>query len=527
MHKLICKNIVFCLVWVMGIAITQAQHTFSKTYHLEVGNDNRARTLFLDAGGFIVATTHDGEMEVLSALTRFDYNGNIAHQNSYSDFVINESRSIVQAEDGFELSGYKWSKDENSARGLQLVKVNDELDFIEQDLLFYQEERSTNRPGIVDFNDSLKAVYCSFVKNTSGIDGGAYVGLLNKEKDNILSEVIFRGSPDYKYIQYDVFDLQKTIDGNMLFIAETRPSGQNTTGSGSEFEIVKFNWEGEILNRIVAPRSVNRNRSIAQDDEGAVYFYNFLTPFFIDSTVTFPDSGGGLVKLNERLDSVLWSFQIFEKDGIDPDRGHTILGIKQTKDKHLLAFGGVGFNVNGDNESVGFICKFTKEGEILWVREYGIPIPEQYLEESLVGVLASGRIEDCKELEDGRLLCMGESAYAKPEISFYRELWLLMLDENGCLAPDCEATNILSSTSTAVSLQAGTIYPNPVSEILHVTDVSYDQYKIHDLMGRLVQQGEFTTEIALSDQLSSGMFVLQLKKDGRLISVLKFMRSVE
>jgi len=103
----------------------------------------------------------------------------------------------------------------------------------------------------------------------------------------------------------------------------------------------------------------------------------------------------------------------------------------------------------------------------------------------------------------------------------------LMLDENGCLAPDCEATNILSSTSTAVSLQAGTIYPNPVSDILHVTDVSYDEYKIHDLMGRLVQQGEFTTAIALSEQLSSGMYVLQLKKDGRLISVFKFMKGEE
>ena len=130
-------------------------------------------------------------------------------------------------------------------------------------------------------------------------------------------------------------------------------------------------------------------------------------------------------------------------------------------------------------------------------------------------------------MEDGRLLCMGQNAYAKPDISFYNELWILMLDENGCLEPDCEATNILSSTSTAVSLQAGTIYPNPVSDILYVTDVSYDQYKIHDLMGRLIQQGEFTTEIALSDQLSSGMYILQLKKNGRLISVFKFMRSVE
>jgi len=524
------NNFLYFLLFV-GIcsnSLVNAQQTYSKVYDLEVGVNNIAQYFFLEENSFIVATTHAADAKIKSALTRLNYDGLIINQNSYSDFVFGRSRSVVNTTEGFEIAGHRWTQDSTGARGLELIKVNNELDFEEQILMNYEKSRVTNLPGILSLNDSLKVVYGSFIPAVPGGDGGAYFVLMDKATDSIYSEVILRESADSVYVYLNIYDLQETSDGNMLYIAETRiRSSTSPTGKSSEFEVVKFNWEGEILNRIVAPRSVNRNQAIAQDDEGSVYFYNILTPFFIDSTVAFPDRRGGLIKLNERLDSVLWSFQIFEKDGIDLDRGHTILGIKQTKDKHLLAFGGVGFNVNGDNESVGFICKFTKEGEILWVREYGIPIPEEYVDLSLVGVLGNAFIRDCKEMEDGRLLCMGQNTYEKTDQPFYNELWILMLDENGCLEPDCEATNILSSTSTAVSLQAGTIYPNPVSDILYVTDVSYDQYKIHDLMGRLVQQGEFTAEIALSEQLSSGMYVLQLKEDGRLISVFKFMRSVE
>jgi hypothetical protein len=52
----------------------------------------------------------------------------------------------------------------------------------------------------------------------------------------------------------------------------------------------------------------------------------------------------------------------------------------------------------------------------------------------------------------------------------------------------------------------------------------FDTYKIYDLMGRLVQEGDFTTKIQVSDQIASGMYVLQLKEEGKLKSVFKFFR---
>jgi len=99
-----------------------------------------------------------------------------------------------------------------------------------------------------------------------------------------------------------------------------------------------------------------------------------------------------------------------------------------------------------------------------------------------------------------------------------------MLDEEGCLHPDCEEVTFITSTYRTSPRQEGQIYPNPVSNILRIADVSFDEYKIYDLMGRLIQEGSFTTEINLQHIQASGMFVLQLKEEGKLKSVFRFLK---
>jgi hypothetical protein len=509
--------------WSIFVYFGNAQNTFSKVYDLGVGLDNRAQQFFLDDNSFVVGTTHSGDTSVVSAFTRFDYEGNIIDQNSYSDYVFGRSRSVVRNEDGFEVAGHTWSLDKSLTRSLELVKLNNNLEFIDRIPLFYEVEQFTNLPGILDLNDSLKVVYGSFFDSGPGIDSGANIGVLDKQSDSIFTEIIMSGSTEYPYIDFDVYDLQQTKDSQLIFIAETRQRDDSVTKASSYFEIVKLNLEGEITKKIVSDKN-GSNQVLSQDAEGNIYFYNNFTPFVLDSTLNFPDRLGGLVKLNAELDSVLWSFQINEKDNILGHRSHEVLGITPLHDGNFLGYGRVQFLLSEIPEVIGFICKFSKNGEILWVREYGIPIPEEHLDLSILGVLGSGRIEDCKELDDGRILCIGENAYAKPELSFYRELWILMLDENGCIELDCDPTTILTSTSSSVDLQQGKVYPNPVSDVLHIGDVSFDRYKIYDLMGRLVQEGNFTTKIELRDQLSSGMYVLQLKEEGKLKSVFKFFR---
>ena len=528
--KLICENAIICLVWVMAISVTQAQQTYSKVFDLEIGSGNRDRCFFIEENSYVVATTHSGDTSVVSALTRFDFSGDILDQNTYSDFVISRSRSVVQTQEGFDVSGYRWSLDENRSRGLQLIKVNDHLDFIEQKLIDYEIERNTNLPGILELNSNQKVVFGSFIDTGPGVDSGAILALLDSETDTIQSKIIFKSEVGNPYVDFSIFDLHETSDGNMVFVAETDKSG-NMGENGKMFQIIEFNWDGDIEKRISANLSSSISEALEQDEEGGLYFFSKRTPFLIDSTLSFQNNTGGLVKVNQEMDSVEWSFSIADFNTGSYSRVYTIYGIQYLKDGNLLAVGKAGgqFSECEDlNECIGrigFMCKFSKEGEVLWMREHGILIPEEYVDFSnFTGLLGASRIRDCKEMEDGRLLCMGINAYRKPEESDYNELWMLMLDEDGCLSPGCGVTNIVTSTSPSSLTQEGSFYPNPTQDRLFVTNVSFDEYKIYDLMGRLILHGDFVSEIHLRGQMSSGMYVLQLKEKGRLKSVFKFLK---
>ncbi len=513
---LIASFIIFC--------VSYGQNTYSRVYDLGVGNDNRAQYFFVENDAFVVASTHSGDTSVVSAFTRFDFEGNILDQNSYADYVFGRSKTVVQTENGFDTAGHIWGLDNNQARGLELVKLNNNLDFVDRILVDYEVNRSTNNPSIIDIDAESKVVYGSFINKSNTADAGVYLGLLEQETDSLLAEVIFRSGGGNVYGEYRVSELQKTLDGNMLFIVEVDLPGAGPS-SGSHFEIVKFNWTGEVLKKVVSDDD-GPNQAIAQDDEGDIYFYNARTPFYLDTVDFFGSNrAGGIVKLNADMDTVMWSFNFRENDMISDLRGHGVFGIRQLSDDNLLVWGITGYATVDNQENIGFVGKFTKEGEVLWTREYGIPIPEEYISLSNYRELGNSIIDECEELDDGRILCIGENAYSKPDISFFRELWVLMLDENGCIDSNCNPSNILTSTPTVETFDEGTIYPNPVTDILYIFDVYFDTYKIYDLMGRLIQQGTFTDEIHLRQEMNSGMYVLQLKEDFKLKSVFRFIRN--
>ncbi len=63
------------------------------------------------------------------------------------------------------------------------------------------------------------------------------------------------------------------------------------------------------------------------------------------------------------------------------------------------------------------------------------------------------------------------------------------------------------------------VYPNPVSNILHIqSDINGGQLSIYDLMGRMVYQSEYQTEIPVS-QLNDGLYFLSITtSEGQVIN---------
>ena len=334
--------------------------------------------------------------------------------------------------------------------------------------------------------------------------------MLDDITDTVKQNVAIEATYNSHYIEYNIRKPQATLDGNFAFIATSRRISEPQM-----FELTKINREGEVLNKIVAPSQITNN-TLVQDDEGNFYFYARDTPFFIDDTMPFPDPGGGMTKLNADLDSVIWSrpFNRFESP-LDPNQKlHKQRGTLPLRDGTFLAYGEVEDIIIF--KTLGFLTKIDQDGEILWTRFFQPKLADGTGRESV--------FKDCKELPDGRILCIGESNNPENGVFVGDEIWLLMLDSEGCLEPGCGTEVIITSTSSTLPTQTGRIYPNPVSNILQIADVSFDSYVISDIMGRQVQAGSFSTEVNLSSAMPKGMYILQLIEDNKLKSVFKFLK---
>ena len=488
-----------------------AQDTFSKFYDFDTGIDDQPLSMLLEQDVFIVSLAFSGDSSIVSSLARFNFTGDILTYRKYDDFVIGLEESIIKTSEGYEMVGKRWSLDKSGATGTRLVYIDKDFVPIKDTLLFFETSVATNTYGIQN-EGTEKRIYFEVIDQTNGACAKGNIIFLDSENDTITQEIRIEGIQGMPYRQFDIRALEETEDGGYLFMAR---SDLTTFGSPNLFELTKINRQGEIINKITGKHS-GLNRTLAQDEEGNVYFFTNETPFLIDSTVTFPDAAGGIAKVNSDLDSVIWSRPLTVSiDPYDLDRKrHTAHGILPLEDKSFLAFGEVRDNDVG--KDIGFMVKFDQDGELLWSRFYRPLFEQSFTKKS--------SLIDCNELPDGRILCMGRSNNMEFSGVLGNELWLLMVDENGCLFPNCEQETVITSDSSELLSQQGEIYPNPVSDILHIADVSFDEYKIYDLMGRLIQHGDFVSEIHLRGQMSSGMFVLQLKEKGRLKSVFKFLK---
>ena len=313
------------------------------------------------------------------------------------------------------------------------------------------------------------------------------------------------------FSNYDIRSPRQTPDGNYAFMANSTSSS-----NGSATEVIKISREGEMLKKVDIPYRGFSNNTLIQDIDNNFYFYTLDTPFLIDSIVSFPDPGGGITKLNGNLDSVVWSkpFNRFTNP-LDPGiRMHEAQGLIELSDGHFLAYGEI--QDNDIFKHLGFLVKFDVDGEILWSRFFKPTLQNGFIRESV--------FIDCKELPDGRILCLGESNNLENGGALGDDIWLLMLDEEGCLKPNCEKEQIITNTYSTLPTQLGQIYPNPVTGILKVEDVSYDAFVISDMMGREILEGGFMTEINLPSRMPFGLYVLQLKEEGKLKSVFKFLK---
>lgn len=500
--------------------------TFSKFQDLGVGfNDKAMGTILLQEDQFVLSAIHSGDDFIITSFSRYDYQGNLLSLDTINDFVIGEENSLVKTDNGYDALGHQWSKDITGARDIRILKLNENFGLSEVREIYYREGISVNAHGILE-GEKEYILYANKITNDPSYGTQGYISFYDTERDSILNEITVQNVPGKIFEHYGIRSIQKTLDGNYAYIGSLR-----SDEIGSRFDLIKMNRKGEELASINGRLFQSTQAGLVQDTEGNFYFFSQDSPYFIDPSEgpILPDGGGGLVKVNADLDSVLWTIQFNpDRTTIDLDkdvfREYTPKNIITLRDGNFLLYGNAIGTLNDITENGAFLLKFSQEGEVLWIRVYR---PE--LDESLQAINQDRThtptfLEDCKELPDGRILCSSTLRFRLPDNPIHNEIWLMMLDDEGCLFPGCDEVTFITSTSSTLPTQEGRVYPNPVSDVLQIADVSFDRYEIVDIVGRQVQVGGFSTEVALSSRMSKGMYILQLIEDGQLKSVFKFLK---
>ena len=223
----------------------------------------------------------------------------------------------------------------------------------------------------------------------------------------------------------------------------------------------------------------------------------------------------------------------FDKQG--PAKSTNIIESQQ-QDGYLLAGYQVNYPYNLTDEqmdsmwqkgiammTVGILEKINEDGVRLWLRSYSlIENPEQN---------PNHEINDIIYAPDGGYFMYGSLGFAPlPEhsISDY-PVWLLKVDQYGCLVPGCQNGDTVSVTEET-SQNELLIYPNPSSDVLFIYDDQggESKYTINDIKGNTIRKWSGNlknhTYIVQLHDFSPGVYIVSRVDEKGVVRSGKFVK---
>ncbi len=166
-----------------------------------------------------------------------------------------------------------------------------------------------------------------------------------------------------------------------------------------------------------------------------------------------------------------------------------------------------------DYDFSGFIARVTQEGELLWRRLVN--------DATITGSFELCALYDIKEMNNGDLVATGNFRNTQSN-----DLWLIKTDADGCILPDCNPLQLITSTENLPQDIIGIeVYPNPSSGMFNFSIpkmISEWKLDIYDLLGRSIfstdsSEGS-TIDIDLSAQ-GSGVYIWKISSmEGKQVS---------
>lgn len=292
------------------------------------------------------------------------------------------------------------------------------------------------------------------VNNPSGISDSVQIIKTDLE-GNELDRFYF----SYGNSSLDINNLQATADGHLAFILKiSSPAGANNGFDG--YQLMKIDTSGNVLDSFVFEDNGQQPNRILSTSDGSYYFSSLEHPFYGWD----PSSYGMINKMDVNMDTLEWSLILPNNQLVD-GRHYRMWDYIEASNGDIVACGMAYDNTDTelstgvpDRNSTwnGFIVRLSPDGEIKWLRLY--KNDNDLLPHDEYGRFRPSRLNKIKELPDGRFVAAGDVFVNNRQISGVNEqeteafhLWLLMVDENGCLEGyNCDEIIRLGSSQNSI-----------------------------------------------------------------------------
>lgn len=475
------KSLLFILVfWCSAVT---AQETFAKIYDREETRTGRQLKRYGDRYFALVTGVCIGAGECCEVM-EIDPSGNIIWSKRLP-WIDPSSRSLLVNNDTITISGNHNPQQTEFYLHQMSVDGGDSLDthIIDDDRIDLQEMYQLST---IEYNGQY------IIAGAARLTDTAYAIMFRVDKSGVVDTLFIA---DQNNLDTDIWDVFEDVNGNLVAIFKTKFL------NNTNFSVIKkYNKDLDEVWSYTS-ESIFINLSIPKGtelDDGriAMVFGNPDGKHELHSIrVINPDS------------TVSWQYDWTHLD----NQARYIYDIETANDGSIFAMGSYShFDFPLPYVSKApFIIKLSPDGEKIWERAY--------LEFGENGENKNGLIYDLEELDDGSILAIGQQYNQNGDILIMR------LDAEGCLMDGC-GQNVEFTDVEDLIHEEILIYPNPVSDLLHIeADIQLRQMILRDITGQVHYSGVYRSSLDMSEY-PRGMYLLTLISDKGLYVHRKVLR---
>lgn len=490
-------------------------NTFSTTYYDEERNSDRAYNIVeLKDGGFIMTSlTYCKDIANGCILVvKMDNTGKFLwrkhYKNPYAIEISNYQSLLLTEDENIVLSGSIYELEEEYNMFIFMLDSDG-------DSLWMQQYGGVNR----DLARSLR---------TTSDSGYIITGLTtsfaqNERADVYLVKTDSLGNEEWSRTYGDVYgdmgiSIEPDTDGGYVLGAYFETNDVNDRNRSGA--IIKTDSLGEVLwQKQYGSAERPHGACIVQPSKFGGYFY-------VASGDTIVQEGYfGEPRYIARLDN----------QGNTEWETYISLGTEKTAvartielDDGSFIFCGSDFNtgLGGGFPAYGMIGKLSSEGDLLWLRQYA------YVE----GV-SPALFYDIIPTKDGGFAATGLAIDTIGGRQNFN-VWLLKVDDRGCLVPDCEDDLIITDIEAVgeeniVDGERMLLYPNPTTSS-HPSTVYFKKHlttaatlEVYDALGRWRQRYDLQAfqeqQVLDLEGLEVGAYLCVLKVEGKVVDRVRFL----